>query len=133
MIHFLNILFIFLSSFLAESSSRCYQILREQGEIAVHFEDNFLQKISRSRPVDQANINYPMLDYIVDQVHRSPRFTIKEHARETFYNSIPSHEEDIGSAAVRMAYSKTQYLGYDREKFFVFYRQQFPLMLWCHI
>ena len=116
----------FLFHYFAESSSNCYEILREQSEIAAHFEDAFLEKIISSRPINQADINYPMLDYIIDQVNRSPRFNIKEHARETLYNSVPSHEEDLASAAVRMAHSKTQYLGYDRENFFRFLPSTIP-------
>ncbi len=121
------IIFIFFAfpSFI-HASPECFKLLRLNSEMASQFEDQFLRKIKTSKVIHHEDINYPMLDYIIDQVRRTPKFNIKEHASDTLYNSVPSHEEDLAKDAVRVAHSKTQYLGYDRENFFRFLPSTIP-------
>lgn len=120
-----SLLFVFFSTFQIEASFTCYELLKEKHEIARHFDENLLSKVngfstSSSRAALQRSINYSMLNYIIEQVQRSPRFEVKEHAKEALFQANPSSQENLVRDSVRLAHSKSQYIEMGEENFFRF-------------
>lgn len=120
-----TLLFVFFSINQLKASSVCYELLKQRHEIARYFDEHFLSKVNGSSTssswgkLPRSPINYSMLNYIIEQVQRSPRFEVKEHAKEALFQANPSHENLVRDS-VRLAHSKSQYIEMGEENFFRF-------------